>query len=145
MNQHKCFVIVLYVISMFATRTNGQTNIMNSVHYLHRKNGNLNFKSGQEVFPATENTTVALELYFGVLLPEHAQEKECSFMEALPAMELAIRKLQQPGGLFEKYNIFVEYRDTKSSSTYCSLAAFDLYTKQSPGGFINNNHIFAML
>lgn len=135
MNQYKCFVIILYVISVFGTRTNGQANVIKSEHHMHRKNANLEFKSGRKVFPATKNTTTTeLDLYFGVLLPEHPQEKECSFMEALPAMELAIRRLQQPGGLFEEYSIFVEYRDTKSSSTYCSLAAFDLYSKQPQGG-----------
>lgn len=130
----------MYVISVFGTRTNAQSNVFTSLHYLHRKKGNLNFKSGQERFPATNNSTEVFELYFGVLLPEYPGKKECSFMEALPAMELAIRKLQQPGGLFEKYDIFVEYRDTKSSSTYCSLAAVDLYTKQSPGCYQHSNN-----
>lgn len=136
MNQYKCLVIILYVISVFGTRTNSQANVFNTAHHMHRKNIKLEVKGGREVFPAKKNTTTELELYFGVLLPEHPQEKECSFMEALSAMELAIRRLQQPGGLFEEYSIFVEYRDTKSSSTYCSLGAFDLYSKQPQGGVI---------
>lgn len=136
MSQYKCFVIILYLIIIFDVRTNAQSSVFSSLHYVHRKN--LNFKSGQERFPATNNSSnEVFDLHFGVLLPANPGKKECSFMEALPAMELAIRKLQQPGGLFEKYNIFVEYRDTKSSSTYCSLAAVDLYTKQSPGLYPN--------
>lgn len=135
MKQHKCLVIVLYVISVLGTRTNGQANVIKSAIHMDRKGIKLEVRSGREVFPAKKNTS-ELELYFGVLLPEHPLEKECSFMEALSAMELAIRRLQQPGGLFEEYSIFVEYRDTKSSSTYCSLGAFDLYSKQPQGGVI---------
>lgn len=90
--------------------------------------------SGREHFAGPKYSDEFYELCFGVLLPAtKTQQARCSYMEALPAMELAIRKLQQPGGLFERFNITVEYRDTKTSSTYSSLAAVDIYATQSPG------------
>lgn len=133
MYQYKYVVIVLYVISAVNIRTNAQSSIFSNIHKLNRKKEVI-FRSGELQFPAPKNASDLYELYFGVLLPaEKTRESRCSYNEALPAMELAIRKLQQPGGLFEEFNIFVEFRDTKSSTTYCSLAAVDLYTKQSPG------------
>lgn len=133
MNQYKFFVIILYVISVFDVRINGQRNVTSNVYHLQRKREPLPIKSGKRKFPATRNEGDVFELTFGVLLPEGGTEIGCTYHAALPAIELAIRKLQQPNGLLEQYNICVEYRDTKTTSIHGALAAFDLYTKRTPG------------
>lgn len=133
MNHYKYFVIILYVISVFDIRVNGQASVISNVHHLQRKREPLRIKSGKRRFPAPKKTGDIFELFFGVLLPEEPIDSGCTYKEALPAIELAIKKLQQPGGLFEQYSICVEYRDTKSSSTHGTIAAFDLYTKQPQG------------
>lgn len=75
------------------------------------------------------------ELFFGALLPsvKHGV-REAVAETVLPAIDLAIKKVQRPGGLLEGFNITVEYRDTHCSSTYGPLAAFELYNKRKPGG-----------
>lgn len=74
------------------------------------------------------------ELFFGVLLPSITRGAREVVIEAvLPAMDLAIKKVQRPGGLLAGFNITMEHRDTRCSSTYGPLAAFDLYTKRKPG------------
>lgn len=133
MNQYKCFVLILYVISVFDIRINGQTSVTSNVYHLQRKREPLKIKSGKRIFPATRTDGDIFELTFGVLLPEEETQSGCTYHAALPAMELAIKKLQQPDGLLEQYNIYVEYRDTKTTSVHGSLAAFDLYTKGTPG------------
>lgn len=133
MNKYKLFVIFFYVICMFDVRTNGQTSVTSNVYRLQRKREPLRMKSGKRIFPAARNDGDIFELIFGVLLPEDATSSSCTLYEALPAIELAIKKLQQIDGLLEQYNILVEYRDTKTSSVHGSLASFDLYTKQPPG------------
>lgn len=135
MNQYKCFVIILYVISILDLRINGQTNNVvtsSNVYRLQRKREPLKIKSGKRKFPATRNDGDIFELIFGVLLPEGPTQTGCTYHAALPAIELAIKKLQEPNGLLEQYNICVEYRDTKTTSVHGSLAAFDLYVKQPP-------------
>lgn len=132
MNQYKCFVIILYVISILDIRINGQTSITPpNVHRLQRKREPVKIKSGKRIFPATRNDSF-IKLIFGVLLPEGPTQTGCTYHEALPAIELAIKKLQEPNGLLEQYTINVEYRDTKTTSVHGSLAAFDLYVKQPP-------------
>lgn len=133
MNQYKCFVIILYVISILDIRINGQTSVTSSnVYRLQRKREPLKILSGKRRFPATRNDGDIIELIFGVLLPEGPTQTGCTYHAALPAIELAIKKLQEPNGLLEQYNICVEYRDTKTTSVHGSLAAFDLYVKQPP-------------
>lgn len=126
-------MIILYVMSIFDVRINGQTSVTTTnVYRLQRKREPLKIKSGKRRFPATRIDGDIFELVFGVLLPEGPTQAGCTYHSALPAIELAIKKLQQPNGLLEQYNICVEYRDTKTTSVHGSLAAFDLYTKQPP-------------
>lgn len=74
------------------------------------------------------------DLVFGVLLPSVSRgPRKCAYEAVLPAMDLAIRKAQRPGGLLEHFNITIEHRDTQCSSVYGPLAAFELYTKRKPG------------
>lgn len=135
MNQFKVLVIFLYVISICDIRINGQANTQNNstVRHLQLQRELVKIKSEKRRFPAPKQDGVVFELFFGVLLPEEPIDIGCTYIEAMPALELAIKKLQQPGGLFENYTICVEYRDTKSSSTHGTIAAFDLYTKQAQG------------
>lgn len=72
------------------------------------------------------------ELFFGVLLPPSLPDR-CNSLAILPAMDLAINKVQAVGGILEGFNITMEYRNTQCSSTYGPLAAFELYTKRKPG------------
>lgn len=136
MNQYKFFVIILYVISVLNIQICGQTSVTSNVYRLQRKREPLRIKSGKRKYPATRNDGDIFELIFGVLLPEQPTNSGCTYYEALPAIELAIKKLQQIDGLLEQYNICVEYRDTKTTSVHGSLASFDLYTKQPPGQYI---------
>lgn len=138
MNQYKYFVIILYVISACDIRINAQASVISNtnVHRLKRKRDPLNIKRGNLRFEAPKKSGDIFEINFGVLLPEEAIEIGCTYSEALPAIELAIKKLQQPGGLFEQYTISVDYRDTKSSSVHGTIAAFDLYTRQPQGFYL---------
>lgn len=135
MYQYKYYVLVLFVICALIVRASSASNYNNSSRarrFIRKKQVHINSGHLQFVGPAYHNELY--ELCFGVLLPaEKTSQERCSYKEALPAMELAIRKLQQRGGLFEQFKITVEYRDTQSSTTYSSLAAVDIYTKQSPG------------
>lgn len=72
------------------------------------------------------------ELFFGLLLPSNMQERGVS-EAVLPAMELAVKKVQSPGGILDGWDITIEYRDTQCSSIFGPLAAFELYTKKKPG------------
>lgn len=94
MNHYKYFVIILYVINVFDTRANGQASVISNVHHLQRKREPLRIKSGQRRFPAPKTSGDVFELFFGVLLPEEAIDIGCTYKEALPAIELAIKKLQ---------------------------------------------------
>lgn len=146
MYQYRYYLIALCVISACIVRTcsaaegssNGGSsgddddNSTRTRRFIRKKP--LHIESGREHFAGPECNDQMHELCFGVLLPAiKTSQARCSYKEALPAMELAIRKLQQPGGLFERFNITVEYRDTNSSSTFSSLAAVDIYATQSPG------------
>lgn len=133
MNQYNYFVIFLYVISLCDIRIKAQTDDHLTVHHLDLQRKFNKIEQGRRRFPAPKSSGDVFELFFGVLLPEEVTSAGCTYKEALPAMELAIKKLQQPGGMFENYTICVEYRDTKSSSIHGAMAAFDLYTKQTQG------------
>lgn len=74
------------------------------------------------------------DLFFGVLMPSNLPDQRGSRI-VLPTLELAVGKVQGPGGLLEGFNITWEYRDTMCSSVYGPLAAFELYTKRKPGYF----------
>jgi hypothetical protein len=56
------------------------------------------------------------------------------FSKVLPAIELAAKKIVQDGQLLANFKIEIDYKDTRCSSTYGPLAAFDLYSgKTKPG------------
>lgn len=123
------------MISVCNIQISGQKNDSN-VHHLNFQRKTIHIKHGKRLFPAPKDKNgQTIQLFFGVLLPEAApvDYKGCTYSEAVPAMELAIKKLQQPGGVFEHYSISVEYRDTKTTSVHGVIAAFDLYTKQPQG------------
>lgn len=136
MNEYKYFVIILYVIGTFDIRIDGQTAVSTHVHRLKHKYGKLDIKTGERMYPATRTDGDVFEMLFGVLLPDEPTEFGCTYHEALPAIELAIKKLQEPDGLFERYNIRVNYHDTKETSVHGTLTIFDLYTKQAGQFFI---------
>lgn len=134
MNQYKFFVIFLFVITVCEIRISAQTN--NSyVRQLKLKQKKVHVDGGLRRFPTSNVNGETFDLYFGVLLPKIHEPNYigCTYGEALPAIELAIKKLQQPGGLFENFTIFVDYRETKPSSADSAVATFDLYSTQAQG------------
>lgn len=136
MYQYKYYVLVLCVICVLIVQITSATSYNNSTQQSRRfiRKKQVHIQSGHLQFVGPEYRNELYELCFGLLLPaEKTSQERCSYKEALPAMELAIRKLQQRGGIFEEFKITIEYRDTQSSTTYSSLAAVDIYTKQSPG------------
>lgn len=75
------------------------------------------------------------EIVFGFLWPNKGKDADenRTYQAMYPVIDLAIRKVQRPGGLLEGFKIRVEHRDTKCSSAHGPLAAFELYTTRKPG------------
>jgi Receptor family ligand binding region len=72
---------------------------------------------------------------FAVLLPQTSQDNRI-MSAVLPSIELAARKVVQNGNLLSNFQIEIDYKDTKCSSTFGPLAAFDLYNgKTKPDVF----------
>lgn len=82
-------------------------------------------------------TDIRKEIIFGVLLPSipPGGVRGGSRVAAAvrPAIDLAAKKISQPGSLLGGFKITVHFRDTQCSSTYGPLGAFDLYTHYRPG------------
>lgn len=75
------------------------------------------------------------EINFGVLLPSIPSMRGGSRVAAAvrPAIDLAVKKISQPGNLLGGFTINVHFRDTQCSSVHGPLGAFDLYTHVRPG------------
>lgn len=124
-----CF---LYVFGICDVRIYGQkTNLR--VHQLQIKREISPIRGGRLRFPSPKQDGDVFEILFGVFLPMEPSENGCTINESLPAFELAIKKLQKPGELFERFNVLIEYRDTKGSSKDGSWTVFDLFRNQSEG------------
>lgn len=80
---------------------------------------------------ANKNITFALLLPRTLPMVPHTDVPSL----VLTAMELAVRKLKEPNGLLADYNVAYEYADTKCSSTYGPMAAFDLVVLRKPNAF----------
>ncbi|KAG7200779.1 hypothetical protein KM043_003156 [Ampulex compressa] len=63
--------------------------------------------------------------------PHHVQ----SLPKVLPAVFLAVKAVSSPKGPLPGWNIKVDHRDSKCSSTYGPLAAFDFYINHTAGRF----------
>lgn len=61
--------------------------------------------------------------------PRHEQ----SLSKVLPAVHLAVRAVSSASGPLPEWTILVEHRDSKCSSTYGALAAFDFYINRTAG------------
>jgi hypothetical protein len=62
------------------------------------------------------------------------REHEQSLYRVLPAVDLAIRKVSDPfTGSLPAWDIRVDHRDSRCSSTYGPLAAFEFYINRSAG------------
>lgn len=81
--------------------------------------------------------TIKRDIHFAILLPTTLPLVQHTNLSALvlTAMDLAIKKLRANNGLLSQYNVFYEYKDTRCSSTYGPLAAFDLYIVNKPDAF----------
>lgn len=61
-------------------------------------------------------------------------EHEQSLYRVLPAVQLAVRKVSDPvTGYLPGWDILVDHRDSRCSSTYGPLAAFEFYINRSAG------------
>ncbi|XP_034940599.1 atrial natriuretic peptide receptor 1-like isoform X1 [Chelonus insularis] len=72
---------------------------------------------------------------FGVIAPADSHHEQ-SLPRILPAVELAVKAVSSPKGPLPGWNIFISYRDSKCSSTYGSLAAFDFYINRTADAFL---------
>ena len=62
------------------------------------------------------------------------RDHEQSLYRVLPAVELAVRKVSDPvTGYLPGWDIRVDHRDSRCSSTYGPLAAFEFYINRSAG------------
>lgn len=133
MNYKQLIVISIYLTLSNNLLINGQTTI-NGKHRaaLRERRLSLNSMNTQQ-FPS--KSAKPHELVFGVLFPAHGTESltEDGVAGIMPAIDAAVQRLQKPGGLFENFNVTLEYRDTQCSSAYGPLAAFELYSKRKPG------------
>lgn len=133
MNYKQIIVICMYLTLINNLSINAQTTI-NGRSKLAQRGRRLSFDATNiQKFPS--RSIKPYELVFGVLFPNQGSHglTEESVAGILPAMESAVRRIQQPGGILENFNITLEFRDTQCSSTYGALAAFELYTKRKPG------------
>lgn len=64
--------------------------------------------------------------------PRHEQ----SLSKVLPAVHLAVRAVSTANGPLPGRTILVEHRDSKCSSTYGALAAFDFYINRTAGSLL---------
>lgn len=81
------------------------------------------------------NSTDSLErtVRLAVIAPSEAQHEQ-SLSRILPSIELAVARVSHPSeGTLPGWDIQVDYRDSKCSSTYGPLAAFEFYINRSAG------------
>lgn len=84
----------------------------------------------------TATVTSYRDITFAVLLPRTLPLISHSDIPSLvlSAMELGVRNLKRAGHLVG-YNVTYEFADTKCSSTYGPMAAFDMVVKRKPNAF----------
>lgn len=92
-------------------------------------------KTGYDEAIIKKKSDIKKDIKFGVLLPSTPPSRGGSRVAAAvrPAIDLAVKKIIEPGNLLEGFNITVHFRDTQCSSVYGPLGAFDLYTHVRPG------------
>lgn len=76
------------------------------------------------------------QLVFAVLFTDDSDDPLCNKEAILSALDIAVDRVRSMGNLLEGFNITVEYRNTRSSSKWGPLEAFDLYVKRKPGSFL---------
>lgn len=73
------------------------------------------------------------QLVFAALFTDEEGDPMCNKEAILSAIDIAVNRVRSKGDLLEGFNITVEYRNTRSSSKWGPLEAFDLYVKRKPG------------
>lgn len=76
-------------------------------------------------------------LVFAVLFTDDQDDPLCNKEAILSALDIAVERVRAKGDLLEGFDISVEYRNTRSSSKWGPLEAFDLYVKRKPGSSIH--------
>ena len=80
-----------------------------------------------------KNATGRRVVRLAVIAPAE-REHEQALYRVLPAVELAVRKVSDPAtGSLPGWDIRVDHRDSRCSSTYGPLAAFEFYINRSAG------------
>lgn len=82
------------------------------------------------------------QLVFAVLFTDDSDDPLCNKEAILSALDIAVDRVRSKGGLLEGFNITVEYRNTRASSKWGPLEAFDLYVKRKPGSSIQLTNNF---
>uniref|UniRef100_A0A2M4A8A9 Putative atrial natriuretic peptide receptor n=1 Tax=Anopheles triannulatus TaxID=58253 RepID=A0A2M4A8A9_9DIPT len=74
---------------------------------------------------------------FAILLPEKpSKARDVRILSTvLPVIEMATKVVTDPGGLLAGFRIEIDHRDTRCSSTYGGLGAFDMFLKRKPDIF----------
>lgn len=72
------------------------------------------------------------EVKLAVIAPADSRHEQ-SLPRVLPAVLLAVRAVSSPRGSLPGWNITVDHRDSRCSSTYGPLAAFDFYINRTAG------------
>lgn len=84
-------------------------------------------------WPRNQTKQPDKQLMFAVLFTDNDEDQLCSKPAILSAFDIAVERVMSKGDLLEGFNITVEYRNTRSSSKWGPIEAFDLYVKRKPG------------
>jgi len=82
---------------------------------------------------SSENQLLPGNVRLAVIAPSDPQHEQC-LSRILPSIELAVSRVRDPvNGVLPSWKIDVDYRDSKCSSTYGPLAAFEFHINKSAG------------
>lgn len=73
------------------------------------------------------------DLFFAILFYDDPYDELRHRVTINAAIDVAIQRVQAPGGLLEGFRISTEYRDSQSSSLQGALAAWDFHYIHQPG------------
>lgn len=73
------------------------------------------------------------DLFFAILFYDDPYDEMRHRVAINAAIDVAVQRVQAPGGLLAGFNITTEYRDSRSSSLHGALAAWDFHHTNQPG------------
>lgn len=84
-------------------------------------------------WPRSTSRTPNKDLFFAILFYDDPFDELRHRVTINAAIDVAVQRVQAPGGLLEGFNITTKYRDSQSSSLYGALAAWDFHYIYQPG------------